>query len=206
MRRARLGFQFVPGSGGRVDDPALVVRLSPVGVEVVDGLVEVVGGGVDAGLLASPAEGDVGELAASAAGEDVGAIDGGALGSMNRERVAVVEVLGVEPVACDAHVSSVAGVCVQVVVIYSGDGESFAGDDPGARVGGEGDELVADGIPASGCDLDVVAVEMAELIPVVAGEAVEVGDVGASPGEEGAVSTGPALQSKRVPAFATPAR
>ena len=87
----------------------MVVRLVPVGVEVVDGLFEVVGGGVDAGLLAGPAEGDVGEFAAAAGGEDVGAVDGGALGSVDGERVAVVEVLGVEPVAGDAHRSSVAG-------------------------------------------------------------------------------------------------
>ena len=70
-----------------------------------------------------------------------------------------------------------------------GDGEAFAGDDPDGGVGGEGDELVADGVPASGCDLDVVAVEAAESVPVVAGEAVEVGDVGAPPREQGAVVT-----------------
>ena len=93
------------GLGSGVGDPALVVGLVPVGAEVADGLFEVVSGGVDAGLLAGAAEGDVGEFSTTAGGEDVGAVDGCALSSVDGEGVAVVEVLGVEPGAGDAHVT-----------------------------------------------------------------------------------------------------
>jgi hypothetical protein len=126
---------------------------APVGVEVVDGLFEVVGGGVDAGLVAGSAEGDVGEFSSAAGGEDVGAVDGCALGSVDGEGVAVVEVVGVEAVAGDQHGASVAGACRDVRLVDGGDGESFAGDDPSGGVGGEGDELVAHGVPPSGRDL-----------------------------------------------------
>ena len=107
MGGSRLG--VVAGLRRGVGDPALLMRLAPVGVEVVDGLFEVVGGRVHGGVVAGAAEGDVGEFAAAAGGEDVGAVDGGALGSVDGERVAVVEVFGVESVAGDVHVSSVAG-------------------------------------------------------------------------------------------------
>ena len=69
---------------------------APVGLEVVDGLVEVVGGGVDGGVVAGSAEGDVGEFSAAAGGEDVGLVVGGSLGAVDGEGVAVVEVVGVE--------------------------------------------------------------------------------------------------------------
>ena len=151
--------------GASVGDPALVRLVTPVGSEVVDRLFEAVGSGVDVGLVAGAAERDVGELSAAAGGEDVGAVDGGALGSVDGEGVAVVEVVGVEAVAGDAHRASVAGARVEVAVVDGGDGESFAGDDPSGQVGGEGDELVADGVPASGCDLDVVAVEVFRVGP-----------------------------------------
>ena len=49
--------------------------------------------------VAGSAEGDVGELSAAAGGEDVGAVVGGALGAVDGEGVAVVEVLGVDRLA-----------------------------------------------------------------------------------------------------------
>ena len=115
MGGSRLG--VVAALRGGVGDPALVALRAPVGVEVVDGLFEAVGGGVHGGVVAGAAEGDVGEFAAAAGGEDVGAVDGGALGSVDGEGVAVVEVVGVEAVAGDVHVASVAGDRVEVVVV-----------------------------------------------------------------------------------------
>jgi hypothetical protein len=109
----RLG--VVAGLRGGVGDPALVALRAPVGVEVVDGLFEVVSGRVDRGVVAGAAEGDVGEFAAAAGGEDVGAGVGGALGAVDGEGVALVEVVGVESFAGDVHVASVAGNRVEVV-------------------------------------------------------------------------------------------
>lgn len=63
---------------------------APVGLEVVECLGDVVGGGVDRGAVPSAAEGDAGQLAATTRGEDVGAVVGGALGAVDGEGVAVV--------------------------------------------------------------------------------------------------------------------
>ena len=64
------------GDGGGMGDPALVVGDSPVILEVVDGLAEVVGGGVDCGVVSGAAHGDVAEFSAAAGGEDVGPVVG----------------------------------------------------------------------------------------------------------------------------------
>lgn len=87
--------------GRGVGDPALVSVVGPVDGEVVAGLVEVVGDGVEGRACAGAAEGDVGELSSAASGEDVGAVAGGALGAVDGERVAVVEVVGVDRCAVE---------------------------------------------------------------------------------------------------------
>ena len=56
--------------GGGAGDPVLVAFVGPVVGEVVDGLVEGVGDGVDGGLVAGAGQGDVGEFAAAALGEE----------------------------------------------------------------------------------------------------------------------------------------
>jgi len=89
----------VPAEGGVVDDPALVAVVGPIEGEVLAELGEVVGDGVEGGAVAGPTEGDVGQLSAAAGGEDVGAVVGGALGSVDGEGVAVVEVRGVDRLA-----------------------------------------------------------------------------------------------------------
>lgn len=94
--RGSAGFGLVADAGGRVGDPALLVLDAPVDAEVVDRLSEVLGGGVDGRVVAGAAEGDVGELSAAPGGEDVGALEGGALGSVDREGIAVVEVVAVD--------------------------------------------------------------------------------------------------------------
>jgi hypothetical protein len=168
--------------GGGVGDPALVVFDAPVGLEVVDGLGEIVGDGMDGGAVAGPAEGDVGELPTTTGGEVVRALVGGALGAVDGERVGIVEVPGVDRCACQGHFPAVAGVGVDPVGGERGDGQHFAGHDAGSGAGGEGDDAVADGVGAAAGHGDVVAVEVADAVPVVAGEAVEIGDVGSAPG------------------------
>lgn len=99
--------EIPPDLRGSVGDPALVVRYSPVGIEVVDGLVEVVGGCVDRGAFACSGECYVGELTSAAGGEDVGPVVGCSLGAVNRDGVGVVEVLGVEGLAEEDDVAAV---------------------------------------------------------------------------------------------------
>src|SRR5713101_6768259 len=134
------GLRMAAHLGRSVVDPALVTGLAPVGVEVVDSLFEAVGGGVDVGVLSRTAEGDVGELSATAGGKDMCPVVRGALGSVDGEGVAVVEMFRVEAVAGDVDVSSIAGASVEVVVVDSRDREQLTGDDPGRRVGCDGDE------------------------------------------------------------------
>ncbi len=66
--------------GGGVGDPALVAGDSPVALQVINCLVEVVGGEVDGGVVPGAAHGHVAEFSAAASGEDVGLVVGGALG------------------------------------------------------------------------------------------------------------------------------
>ena len=91
----RGGFLFggegVGGRGAGVDGPAGAALGGPVPAEVVDGLVEVVGDDVDGAALAGPAHRDVGEFPAAAVLEAVGDVDGGALGPVDGDGVAVVE-------------------------------------------------------------------------------------------------------------------
>ena len=119
--------------------------------EVVEGLVKVVGDGVDGGSVAGAGEGDVGEFSAAAFGEVVGAVAGGALGAVNREGVAVVEVFVVDLLTGEVDVTAVVGGEGEglVVVVDVGDGAALAGDEVALVVGGEGDNLVPDGVGAA---------------------------------------------------------
>ncbi len=74
----------------------MVALGGPVVGDLLDGLVEVVGDGVDGRAVAGAGEGDIGKLSAAAFGQDVGAVGGGALFAVDSEGVAVVEVLVVE--------------------------------------------------------------------------------------------------------------
>jgi hypothetical protein len=78
---------------------------APVGLEVANGLVHVVCRGVDSRVLRGAAHG-VGQLSSAAGGEDVGAIVGGALGSVDGEGVAVVQVLGVDLFAAQGRLTA----------------------------------------------------------------------------------------------------
>ena len=168
---------------GGVDDPALVVGDAPVALEVVDGLAEVVGDGVDGGVVSGPAHGDVAEFSAAARGEDVGGVVGGALGSVHGEGVGVVEVMVVDHLPVQDDVSSFTGPDdeASVVRIDLGDGQLLAGHDPGGRDRGEGDDSVTGRVgPSAGGD-QVGAGEVAGLVVAVAGQPVQVGHVLASP-------------------------
>ena len=76
--------------------PAVV---TPVALEVLDGLVDVVGDTVDRGLVCGSGEGDVGEFASAAVEVDVGSVDGGALGAVDGGGVGVIEMAVVELLA-----------------------------------------------------------------------------------------------------------
>ena len=101
------------GGGGEVgvEGPALPAVVAPVALEVLDGLVEVVGDAVDRGLVCGSGEGDVGEFSSAAVEVDVGSVDGGALGAVDGGGVGVVEVAVVELLAPqdDRHVGVVEG-------------------------------------------------------------------------------------------------
>ncbi|MBW3614941.1 MAG: hypothetical protein KY439_06475 [Actinobacteria bacterium] len=77
-----------------VERPALAAVHAPLGGEIFDGLVGVVGGEVEVGGVAGPAHGDVGELSAAAVGEDVRSVDRGALRAVHGDGVRVVEAVG----------------------------------------------------------------------------------------------------------------
>lgn len=124
-----------------------MLLVPPGGVQVVDGLLEVVGGGVDGRAVAGPGEGDVGELATSAGSEDVGTVVGGALRAVDGDGVRVVEVGGVEHLADEDDLS--------VVVVRSDehrlgadcqDAEPLAGDHTRDGVGSQGDHAVTGGV------------------------------------------------------------
>lgn len=61
---------------------------------------------MEGGTGSGSAEGDVGEFSAPTGGEDVGALVGGALGAVDGEGVAVVQVLGVDRWAVEDDGSS----------------------------------------------------------------------------------------------------
>src|SRR5581483_8717480 len=122
------------------------------------------------GVVASAAERDVSEFTAATHGEDVRAITGGALGAVHRQGIGVVEMFDIDRKTGQHNVAASAGSCVDPIGGDGGDGELLAGDDPGVRVGCEGDDAVTDGVRATAGDSDVVAVQVAELIPLMAGE------------------------------------
>src|SRR5690606_28554058 len=95
----------LPGGGGEVgvEGPALPAVVAPVAVEVLDGLVEVVGDAVDGGGVAGSGQGAVGEFSAAAVEVDVGPVDGGALDPVDGGRIRVLETLRVELVAGEGH-------------------------------------------------------------------------------------------------------
>jgi hypothetical protein len=76
-----------------VDGPGLSLLPAPVPGEVFDGLVRVVGDGVNVGGVSGSAHGDVSELSPAAVGEEMGGIEGGALASMDGRGVSQGELV-----------------------------------------------------------------------------------------------------------------
>jgi hypothetical protein len=76
------------------------------------------------------------------------------------------------------------------LLVDGGDPAALAGHELAAGVGGEGDDEVADGVTATVACHEVRAGEPAELLGPYAGQAVEVGDTGATPGEHQRVVPG----------------
>ena len=99
---------------------------SPLHREVFDGLVEVVGDDVDVAGVAGAAHRDVGQLSPAAVGEDVGAVDGRSLHSVDRDGVGVVEAVVAELFAEEALVAPVVESDGQLLVADCGDGAAFA--------------------------------------------------------------------------------
>jgi hypothetical protein len=93
-------------------------------------------GGVDDRVLPGSAHGDVGEFASASSGEDVDPVAGKSLDTVNREGIAVVEVVAVDAVAGDLDVSAVVSDRVDAVFREAGDSESFAGHDPSSAAPG----------------------------------------------------------------------
>lgn len=131
--------------------PAVV---APLAVEVLDGLVEVVGDALDGGGVSGSGEGDVGEFSAAAVEVDVGPVHGGALGAVDGGGIGVVEVFVVELVSPqhDRKVAVLEGDADRSGAgVDGGDGAALAGRPSSLGAGGEGDDLVAHGVtpPAS---------------------------------------------------------
>jgi hypothetical protein len=76
---------------GSVGDPLLAAFYAPACRKVVDRRVDVIGVGVDGGAVTGSGKRDVGELTATAIFEVVGRIDGGSLGAVDGDGVAVRE-------------------------------------------------------------------------------------------------------------------
>lgn len=136
-------------------DPVLGSVGLPVEGEVLLELGEVVGHGVEGGGGAGAAEGDVGEFSSAAGGEDVGAIVGGALGAVDGEGVAVVQVLAVDRLSGEQDPPPVGALGFERVFVGvgAGDGEALAGDEALVREWSEDDDLVPGGVgPSSGSD------------------------------------------------------
>jgi hypothetical protein len=74
-----------------VDRPGLAPFPAPVPGEIFDGLVDIVGDGVNLGGLSGSAYGDVAELSAAAVCVEVGGVERGALAAMNCRGVPVRE-------------------------------------------------------------------------------------------------------------------
>ena len=103
---------------------------------------------------------------------------------MHGQRVAEVQVLGIQPVTGDPNRAPVRCPHAEVVLADIGDVELLAGDDAGSRVRCEGHQTITDRVRTAWRDLDIVPVEAAEPVPVLPGESVQVCDVGAAPREE----------------------
>jgi hypothetical protein len=84
------------------------------------------------------------------------------------------------------------------LLVDGGDPAALAGHELAARVGGEGDDEVADGVTVTVACHEVLAGEPAELLGPDAGQAVEVGDTGATPGEDQRVVPGRSIGGPRV--------
>jgi len=89
----RLGCDDAPLGRRVVENPALTSVCRPVGRELFDGLLQVIGDAVDVGPVARSAHGDVGEFTPTAVGDDMGSVDGGALGSVDGGGIRVVDAL-----------------------------------------------------------------------------------------------------------------
>ncbi len=163
---------------GNAGDPLLVTVERPVMRDVLEGLAEVVGDGVDDAGPAGAGHGDVGELAATALGQVVGAIRGGALLAVHGQGVAVVKVVRVEGFPLQHNATAVVGRHRQRLgpLVDGDDAAALAGDQLAVVVGGESDDGVADGVAAAVGGVEVGAGEPAALFGTDTGEAVEVGD------------------------------
>jgi hypothetical protein len=174
-QEGRSGALAVGGGEVSVQCPPLAAVVTPVPLEVLDGLVEVVGDAVDGGGVAGSGEGDVGEFSAAAVGVDVGPVDGGSLGSVHGGGVGVIEVVLVELLASelDGFGGVVEGDSDRAGGgVDGGDGPLLAGHPPTPVVGGEGDDPVADGVVAAASEPGAVRADVAVSAPVGAGEVV----------------------------------
>jgi hypothetical protein len=82
---------LTPGGSAGVDRPSLSPLAAPVPREIFDGLVDVVGDGVNLGGLSRSAHSDVAELSTASVGVEVGGVEGSALAAMNSRGVTVRE-------------------------------------------------------------------------------------------------------------------
>jgi hypothetical protein len=105
------GFRAVDGFGCRaalVGGPVLAALGAPRPGEPGDGFVEVWGGEVDVAGVAIAAHRDIRELSTAAVLENVGGVDGGALGAMGRHGVGVGEPIGTGVLTVEAQLPAVA--------------------------------------------------------------------------------------------------
>jgi hypothetical protein len=77
-----------------IDGPGGCGPVAPLSLQVLSGLMAVVGDDPGGGGLPSSAHGDVGEFAAAAVGQEMGAVDGGALDPVRGGGVAVIDLVG----------------------------------------------------------------------------------------------------------------
>jgi hypothetical protein len=147
---------------------------------------------VDDAGPAGAGHGDVGQFAAAAFGEALGAVGCGALFAVHREGVAVVEVVLVDLGAGEGDLAAAVGLHRERLdlLVDGDDSAALAGRELAAVVGGEGDDEVADGVAASVGGDEVGSGEPAELLGPGPGEAVEVGDTGSPPSQHQRVVAG----------------
>jgi hypothetical protein len=100
---------LIGGEVSLVADPLLAALLVPGPGQARSGLELVRCSEVDVAGVAGPAHGHIGELASAAVLEEMGDVDGGALGPMGGDGVAVGQTVGAEVVAGHVEVLAVGG-------------------------------------------------------------------------------------------------